>query len=98
MMVSDHGVLGRRSSPQGNDWSTMTQRGIAGAESTPLIRMSSLPRRYPKSERACVGIEQQLGRVVAQALMGRVGPVHPEPVTLSRADIGDVPVPHQVSA
>jgi hypothetical protein len=51
MIVSDHGVLGRRSSPQGNDWSTTTQRGIAGAESTPLMRMSSPPRRYPKSDR-----------------------------------------------
>jgi hypothetical protein len=51
MIVSDQGVFGRRSSPHGKDWSTMTQRGIAGAESTPLMRMSSLPRRYPKSDR-----------------------------------------------
>ena len=69
------------------------------------MRRSSLPRRYPKSERPVaettgdrtrVRIEQQLGGVVAQPFVGRVAAVNTESVTLAGADIGDVSVPDEV--
>ncbi len=48
----------------------------------------------------CTGIrvEQQLRRVVAQPLVRRVAAVHAKAVALTRADIGDVAVPHEVGA
>ena len=44
-------------------------------------------------ERLGVGVEQQLGRVAAVAVLGRVGAVDAEAVALARADVGEVAVP-----
>ena len=81
MIVSDHAVLGRRSSPHGNEWSTTTQRGIAGAESSAadahVVAADAIPEERASvaeapGDRARVRIEEQLGVVVAQALVRRV--------------------------
>ena len=88
-LVNDHAAWHRRC-------------GVDAADAHVIATQAVPEKRAPVAEAAgdgaSVGIEQQLGRVVAQSLMGRVAPVHPEPVTLPGADIGDVTVPHQVGA
>ena len=86
-----HGTCGRASGPQSNASSTTTPRGTNGAESRSSRSAGSRAgrrrrwpntsgcQRTPPSTRAGVGVEQQLGRVVAHAAVGVPGAVDPHP-------------------
>ncbi len=50
-------------------------------------------RHKGAGQHPCVGVDEKLGRVVTQAAFGGVGPVRPQPVTLSRPDPEQVTVP-----
>src|SRR6185312_270256 len=60
-----------------------------------VVRVERLVPARPPVDGAGVGIEQQLVRVAAVALVGRPGAVHAITVALPRADAGHVAVPRE---
>ena len=97
MIVSSRGTPGGRSPPQSNCRPVTHAPRHDGAESA-LVglvrRVEAVPEHLlaPRDlavDGGGVGVEEQLGRVAAQALAGCPRAVDPEPVALARADLGE---------
>ena len=88
-LIDDHAARHRRRRVDAADAHVVAAEAVAE-------QRAAVPEAAGDGAR--VGIEQQLGRVVAQPLMRRVATVHAEAVALSGADVGDVSVPHEVGA
>ena len=70
-------------------------RGVHhGRVGEPVAEQGLVPAHLPV-DRLPVRVEQQLGRVAALPAARVVGPVHPVPVALARADVGQVAVPDE---
>ena len=86
-LVDDHAARHRR-------------RGIDAADAQVVAAEAIPEQRAAVAEAAgdgtSVRIEQQLGGVVTQPLMGRVAPVNSESIALTGPDVGDVSVPDEV--
>src|ERR1700676_102826 len=71
---------------------------LTGVEVVAIERITEQRRAVhePSGDRARVGVEEQLQRVVAQSVSRVVLPMHTQAVTLSGTDLVDVPMPDEI--